>query len=299
MCVFCLQYPILFNLARFLSHSSRHNHRHTHTHSPVAGGVEDHKHASSFEAAQHELEEEAHLVGGTWHCLLASEETKAPADKYSTCPFSFYLVVDPEMEHDPKPHDEDELLVVHRGVTVPEVKGLIREGKMTVPAACASLLAIDKIRELGLLKRGGATSNSTDASSASSSSAASVSSSAATADDTDEEEQIIDDEDGGGFTLSREQGSGKRVPSFSSPSTSRSASAKAEEEIIEDEDGAGGFSFPSEAGSGKRNPSSSSFSSASKKYEATNDRNKNDDKAEKGFSFPSEEGSGASSSQQW
>jgi hypothetical protein len=89
----------------------------------------------------------------------------------------------------------------HRGATVPEVKGLIREGKMAVPAACASLLAIDKIRELGLLKRGGATSDDlTDddaaAAAAAASSAASFSSTAATAGDADEEEQIIDDEDG-------------------------------------------------------------------------------------------------------
>lgn len=89
---------------------------------PVAGGCEDHKHKDHFEAARHELEEEerggihmdrsgrytpvnlttsraklktkqAELVGGTWHLLLESEETTAVADKYSTAPFRFYLVV--------------------------------------------------------------------------------------------------------------------------------------------------------------------------------------------------------------
>ena len=80
----------------------------------MAGGCEAHKHSSMAQAAQHELEEEAQLVGGTWHCLLDAE---APADKYSTSPFQFYLVIDPEEERNPKPQDDEELLVVHRGVS--------------------------------------------------------------------------------------------------------------------------------------------------------------------------------------
>lgn len=36
---------------------------------------------------------QAHLVGGTWHTLLESEDTTAVADKYSTAPFRFFLVV--------------------------------------------------------------------------------------------------------------------------------------------------------------------------------------------------------------
>lgn len=38
-------------------------------------------------------QKQAELVGGTWHLLLESEETTAVADKYSTAPFRFYLVV--------------------------------------------------------------------------------------------------------------------------------------------------------------------------------------------------------------
>lgn len=36
---------------------------------------------------------QAELVGGTWHLLLENEATTAVADKYSTAPFRFYLVV--------------------------------------------------------------------------------------------------------------------------------------------------------------------------------------------------------------
>jgi hypothetical protein len=146
---------------------------------------------------------QAHLVGGTWHVLLDGEETTAIADKYSTSPFRFFLVVvrvrsvssvphslvvchaslsahphintppnthnpklsphrqnpqrpkpqqDPELETDPKPHDDEELLVVHRSVSLADVRRLIRAGKMTVPAALTCLLAMERLQELGLVE---------------------------------------------------------------------------------------------------------------------------------------------------
>ena len=130
---------------------------------PVAGGCEDDKHTDPGHAAVLELEEEAHLIGGKWYSLLEEggreggregEVRGAPADKYSSTFFNFYLVVDPEREEEARvrARDEEELLVVHRGVGEGEVRRLIREGRMTVPAACASLLALEKLRELGLLK---------------------------------------------------------------------------------------------------------------------------------------------------
>lgn len=124
----------------------------------MAGGCEDEKHEDPQHAAVLELEEEAHLKGGTWYNLMEGEgEEGVAADKYSTCPFHFYLVVDPvrEVEKNARKRDEEELLVVHREVTLVEVRRLIRKGKMTVPGACASLLAMEKLRALKLLGKEG------------------------------------------------------------------------------------------------------------------------------------------------
>lgn len=59
---------------------------------------------------------------------------------------------DPEHEPEPKPHDHEELLVIHRGVPLTEVRRLIRRGKMTVPAALTCLLAMERLQELGLIE---------------------------------------------------------------------------------------------------------------------------------------------------
>lgn len=42
--------------------------------------------------------------------------------------------------------------MIHRGVTLEETRRLIRQGKMTVPAALTCLLAVERLRELGLVE---------------------------------------------------------------------------------------------------------------------------------------------------
>lgn len=42
--------------------------------------------------------------------------------------------------------------MIHRGVTLEETRRLIRQGKMTVPAALTCLLAVERLRELGLIE---------------------------------------------------------------------------------------------------------------------------------------------------
>ena len=53
-------------------------------------------------AARCELEEECHLTNGTWIPLL---QNSMPADKYSLTQVQCYLVLDPEVESNPKPLD--------------------------------------------------------------------------------------------------------------------------------------------------------------------------------------------------
>jgi hypothetical protein len=131
----------------------------------AAGMVEDDKHGNDggagsdettgdyvddmrLTAAKHELEEECRLVGGTWMRLT---EDGVVMDKYSTTRLSVYLVLDPEPVHedDAKPRDAEEDIQVVPGVSIDEIRGMIVAGRMTVVGGWASLLALQKLRELG------------------------------------------------------------------------------------------------------------------------------------------------------
>ena len=112
----------------------------------AAGLIED-KHGQDTEiAARHELEEECHLKGGKWIPLLTQP---AAMDKYALTTIQCYLVIDPEPEPNPKPLDEEEDIEIVSGVTIPEILGYIRDGEMNLVGGYGSLLAIEKLRELG------------------------------------------------------------------------------------------------------------------------------------------------------
>jgi hypothetical protein len=131
----------------------------------AAGMVEDDKHGNGGDgisdetigdyeddmrltAAKHELEEECRLVGGKWMRLT---EHGVVMDKYSTTRLSVYLVLDPEPVHedDAKPRDVEEDIQVVPGVSIDDIRGMIVTGRMTVVGGWASLLALQKLRELG------------------------------------------------------------------------------------------------------------------------------------------------------
>ena len=99
-------------------------------------------------AARHELEEECHLAGGTWYRLTA-EGVSVPMDKYVITEITAYLVVDPERVENPRPLDDEEDIEIVEGVTANEILDMIRGGDMNLVDGWASLLALQKLRELG------------------------------------------------------------------------------------------------------------------------------------------------------
>ena len=112
----------------------------------AAGLIED-KHGHDTElAARHELEEECHLKGGRWIPLL---NQPAAMDKYALTAIQVYLVIDPEPETNPKPLDEEEDIEIVSGVTIPEILKYIGNGEMNLVGGYGSMLAIEKLRELG------------------------------------------------------------------------------------------------------------------------------------------------------
>ena len=114
----------------------------------AAGIVEDHKHMSEEEAARHELEEECHLAGGTWY-RLTDDDVSVPMDKYVVTEITPFLVVDPHHVPDPRPLDDEEDIEIVPGVSAEEIMQMIKMGDMNLVGGWASLLALDKLRELG------------------------------------------------------------------------------------------------------------------------------------------------------
>jgi hypothetical protein len=114
----------------------------------VHDSVGDYEDDMRLTAAKDELEEECRLVGGRWMRLT---ERGVVMDKYSTTRLSVYLVLDPESVHedDAKPRDLEEDIQVVPGVSAGEIRDMIVTGRMTVVGGWASLLALQKLRELG------------------------------------------------------------------------------------------------------------------------------------------------------
>jgi hypothetical protein len=100
-------------------------------------------------AAEHELEEECRMKGGTWYKVTNQDSAM---DKYSSTKLAVYLVIDPE----PVPADQalardetEEGMQVIPGVTIPQLLELVVSGQLTVVGGWACLLAIHKLKELG------------------------------------------------------------------------------------------------------------------------------------------------------
>jgi len=101
-------------------------------------------------AAHHELEEELHLSGGTWH-RLTEEGCTVAMDKYNACMITAYLVLDADNVKNPRPLDEEEDIEIVRGVPAAEILDMVRRGEFNIVGGFAALLAIEKLRELGEL----------------------------------------------------------------------------------------------------------------------------------------------------
>ena len=71
-------------------------------------------------------------------------------DKYVTTRVYPYLVIDPEVvTENVRPLDEEEDIEIVTGVTVEEIHRLVGQAEMNIIGSWASLLALNKLRELG------------------------------------------------------------------------------------------------------------------------------------------------------
>mmetsp|Transcript_32274 Transcript_32274/g.47205 ORF Transcript_32274/g.47205 Transcript_32274/m.47205 type:complete len:281 (+) Transcript_32274:20-862(+) len=119
-------------------------------HGVAAGMYEPNKHGSPLEAARMELEEEAHLTGGTWINMMDEGQT-ITVDKYNTNRVHCFLVLDPTPAPNPRALDAEEHIEIRPGATRGDIMGLITSGNMNIMSSYTCLLAFEKLRTLGLL----------------------------------------------------------------------------------------------------------------------------------------------------
>jgi hypothetical protein len=123
----------------------------------VAGKYEPEKHSSPLVGAQFELEEEANVRSARWIKLLHSlddssdECCSVPVEKYSDNAFYPFLVIDCEPVTNPRPLDDEEFIIVEKNISLKQVMDMIQTGQLNVNSSYTSLLAIRKLKELGLL----------------------------------------------------------------------------------------------------------------------------------------------------
>ncbi len=117
----------------------------------VNGCFESDKHVSALQCATFELEEEVQMKVSTPKNvipLLDHEDMTVPVDKYSDNRFNPYLILDAEQVKDPRPMDDEEFIVVQRGLSYAEIMRLIRRGEINVASSYTILLAFKKLEEL-------------------------------------------------------------------------------------------------------------------------------------------------------
>lgn len=99
-----------------------------------------------------QLEEEAHLLGGTWHALCDDAETTINADKYSTNEFYCWLVVDPHVTPSPRALDDEEFIEIKRGISMHHAMSMVVGGELSIVSSFVVLMGARKLRQLGLFK---------------------------------------------------------------------------------------------------------------------------------------------------
>jgi hypothetical protein len=111
-------------------------------HGTVAGIYEEKKHDSLLSCARFELEEEAQLRSDHWvpaTRLCPSISTPTLSSNRSL----LWTVLNP------RPLDDEEYIVIERGVGYKRIMELICDGSMNVPSAYVCLLAFEKLRSMG------------------------------------------------------------------------------------------------------------------------------------------------------
>ncbi|PFH32020.1 hydrolase, NUDIX family protein [Besnoitia besnoiti] len=114
----------------------------------LVAGLYEAKHTSVEDCVRCETEEEAQLRGGTLIPVMSSADGSMPGAKYTAQRFLPYIVKDATPVSDPRPLDDDEIIVPVHGISVEEAVWIALHGRMTSTGCMMLFLALHKLREL-------------------------------------------------------------------------------------------------------------------------------------------------------
>lgn len=104
-----------------------------------------------MQCAQHELSEEMNLTGGNFIPLLKNDSEGISELKWGVNTFFPFLCIDPQEDLNPMKRDDEEYIIVHNNVTLTELKLLILEGKLCMPAVQTTIMALNRLYNMELI----------------------------------------------------------------------------------------------------------------------------------------------------
>ena len=115
------------------------------------GGFDAAKHSGSMEeCARQEMSEEAHLTRGKFIRLISEDHEGLWEVKWCRNRFTPFLCLDPEVDPDPQPRDEEERIEVLR-VSISELRSILRSGEMMLPSMTTCYLTLEELTKRGLI----------------------------------------------------------------------------------------------------------------------------------------------------
>ncbi|KAG2499480.1 hypothetical protein HYH03_002427 [Edaphochlamys debaryana] len=116
------------------------------------GGFDPRKHGNLLDCARAEMREESMLVGGEVVELMPGDHPGQFEVKWCRNRFRAYLFVDPQP--DPSGHaarDAEEHTIEVSRISISELKALALQGRMMMPSALTTFLALEALAARGLL----------------------------------------------------------------------------------------------------------------------------------------------------
>ncbi|KAL6780704.1 hypothetical protein ACKKBF_B12090 [Auxenochlorella protothecoides x Auxenochlorella symbiontica] len=110
-----------------------------------SGSYDPQKHTSWEACARAELSEEAHLEGGTWHCLLPAGHVGVPETKWCANRFTPFLCIGPRPAMQPRPRDAEESTIQVLSVSVSKLRELMGAGTMLLPSLATCQWALTRL----------------------------------------------------------------------------------------------------------------------------------------------------------
>lgn len=113
------------------------------------GGFDPNHHQTLEQCARSELSEEAQLKGGDMVALIEEDHPGIVEGKWSLNRFTPFLVIDAEIDEQPRNKDAEEIIEVHK-VCLEDLHNIMVSGQLQLPSLATCYLAFERLKSMGL-----------------------------------------------------------------------------------------------------------------------------------------------------